>query len=80
VRKKVLQNIRLKGDYGEYFMDLMFRAILKRHSFVEIPYFCVPRKAGESKTAPNIKTLIKRGVKYLWMIVRLQGVRLKNLL
>jgi len=78
VRREVLQRIRLSGDYGEYFMDLMFRAILLGYRIVEIPYVCAPRRAGESKTAPNARVLLKRGVKYLWMTARLQGVRAKR--
>jgi dolichol-phosphate mannosyltransferase len=75
-RRGVFTKIRLTGDYGEYFMDLMFRAILLNFSFVEIPYVNALRRAGESKTAPNLRILFRRGVKYLWMILRLWGIRL----
>lgn len=77
VRRDVLRHITLRGDYGEYFMDLIFRALLLEYRIIEIPYECVPRRAGESKTAPNVQTLFKRGVKYLGMLIRLQGVRLR---
>jgi len=80
IRREVFTKIKLTGDYGEYFMDLMFRALLLKYSFAEIPYVCVPRRAGESKTAPNLRILFKRGIKYLWTIVRLEGVRVKRLL
>jgi dolichol-phosphate mannosyltransferase len=80
MRRDIFTKIRLKGDYGEYFIDMMFRAILLKHSFIEIPYNCEKRRSGESKTAPNIKILLKRGVKYLWTIFKMQIIRLKALL
>ena len=80
IRRDVFKDIRLKGDYGEYFIDLIERAILLKYSFVEIPYVCEPRREGKSKTAPTLKDLFSRGVKYLWTMARLQGVRVKYLL
>jgi dolichol-phosphate mannosyltransferase len=79
IRRDIFRRIRLTGDYGEYFMDLIVRAILLGFSFVEIPYVNEVRRVGESKTAPNLRVLFRRGLKYLWMIVRLQWVRLKFL-
>lgn len=80
VRASIVRRIGLRGDYGEYFMDFMERAILLHYSFVEVPYVCVPRKSGETKTAPNFCSLCKRGSKYLVTMVKLQGVRLKKML
>ena len=79
VRSPIVRRIGLRGDYGEYFMDFMERVILLDYRFIEIPYVCVPRKSGETKTAPNFKALIKRGSKYLVAGLLLQGVRLKKL-
>jgi len=75
IRREVLNTISLRGDYGEYFMDLMVRAIKKGYSFVEIPYVCVPRKAGESKTGTSLSQIFKRGTKYLWALGRLWLVK-----
>lgn len=80
IRREVLKKIRLTGDYGEYFIDLIFRSILLGHSFTEIPYENVPRRAGESKTGTSIMGVFKRGWPYLWTIVRMWGLRLKYLL
>ncbi len=80
IRRDVFDQIKLKGDYGEYFIDLIFRSILLGHSVVEIPYICEPRRSGESKTAPNFPVLIKRGVKYLFVLVKMQIVRVRHLL
>ncbi|PIR52904.1 polyprenol monophosphomannose synthase [Candidatus Peregrinibacteria bacterium CG10_big_fil_rev_8_21_14_0_10_49_10] len=80
IRRDMFQEIKLKGDYGEYFIDLIFRAILLGHSVVEIPYDCESRRSGESKTAPNIRILLKRGVKYLFVVLKMQVIRVKHLL
>lgn len=79
VRREVFRSIRLTGDYGEYFMDLIMRAILLGFTFIEVPYINAVRRAGESKTAPNLRTLLRRGLKYLAMIVRIWRLRVKHL-
>lgn len=79
VRREVFRSVRLTGDYGEYFMDLIMRAIWLHFSFIEIPYINAVRRSGESKTAPNLRTLFRRGLKYLAMILRLWGLKLKHL-
>jgi dolichol-phosphate mannosyltransferase len=78
VRRDVFRSIRLTGDYGEYFMDLMMRAILLKFSFIEVPYVNALRRAGESKTAPDLATLFRRGIKYLRMILRLLWMRVRS--
>lgn len=64
-RRAVLQEIRLVGDYGEYFMSLIYQARRKGCKIVELPYSCVPREFGESKTGSNLWQYLKRGSKYL---------------
>lgn len=78
IRREVFTKIRLTGDYGEYFMDLMIRAIMLGYSFVEIPYANALRRSGVSKTAPNLRILFRRGIKYLVMILRLWILRVKH--
>lgn len=77
IRKPVLDAISLRGDYGEYFMDLMVHAIHARYSFIEIPYICVPRRSGESKTGTTLSQIFRRGVKYLRAVARLWLVRIR---
>lgn len=79
IRRDVLQKIRLHGDYGEYFIDLIYRAILLGYSFIEIPYTSVPRRAGESKTGASFTGLFKRGLPYLGTILKMWTLRLKHL-
>lgn len=70
-RKCVLDQIRLRGDYGEYCIDFLARAKRKGFRIVEVGYVCRPRAFGESKTAPSFWGFIRRGWKYVVTILRL---------
>lgn len=72
LRRGILEEIDLRGDYGEYFIDLMYRAIRAGYRFVEIPYVCLPRHAGISKTGTNLWQYLKRGRKYATTALRLR--------
>ena len=78
VRKEVLEDIRLRGDYGEYFIDFVYRAIKRGYKIIEIPYICKARVYGVSKTGTNIFQYFKRGIKYLWMTLRLKFTIIKK--
>lgn len=71
VRRDLLRPHRLVGDYGEYFIELVFW--LSRHGvgITELPYESPPRTWGESKTGPDLRTLLRRGMRYLWLTIRL---------
>lgn len=72
VRKKVLDKIQLNGDYGEYFVDFIYRAMKSHYRICEIPYFAKPRRSGESKTGSNLIQYARRGSKYLWTVLLLR--------
>ena len=73
IKKDVLKECcPLSGDYGEYFMELIYKALKKDFRVIEIPYSLTPRQRGYSKTATNLFGLIKRGRKYLFKIVKLR--------
>lgn len=74
-RRRVLEKIRLEGDYGEYFMDLMYRAILQGHTYKEVPFISPPRRSGISKTGTTFRQLFRRGTKYVRTLFRLWGLR-----
>ena len=80
VRRTVFDKIRLSGDYGEYFIDLIVRARLLGLRIVEIPYANVERRAGTSKTAPTFAILLKRCVQYGVQILRMEWLRMKHML
>jgi dolichol-phosphate mannosyltransferase len=65
VRRDLIRAVPPRGDYGEYFVDLVVR--LKRHGAVitEFPFISAPRRSGQSKTAPDTRTLLRHGWLYL---------------
>jgi dolichol-phosphate mannosyltransferase len=72
VRRQVLQEIPLRGDYGEYFVDFIFRVLHKKYKVCELPYMAKPRQSGESKTGSHLFQFIRRGRKYVHTIIRLR--------
>jgi dolichol-phosphate mannosyltransferase len=70
-RAEVLRNIRLQGDYGEYCIDLLGRAQRQGYKLSEVPYVCVPRTNGESKTGASLGDYLSKGRKYVATIFRL---------
>jgi dolichol-phosphate mannosyltransferase len=72
VKSEVIKKIPLNGDYGEFFIEMMFRMLKKGYKVVEVPYELIPRQRGESKTATNIFGFFVRGVKYIKCVLRLR--------
>jgi dolichol-phosphate mannosyltransferase len=70
-RRAIFAAIPLRGDYGEYCIDLLARAQRLAYAIAEIPYICVVRQSGESKTATSLWGYIRRGRKYATTILRL---------
>jgi dolichol-phosphate mannosyltransferase len=68
-RRGVFDRIELRGNYGEYFIDLIFRAHRQGYRILEIPYENAPRRAGESKTESGF---VSKGIQYLWVVARLR--------
>lgn len=77
-RRAVLERITLRGDYGEYCIDLLARARRLGFSIREVPYRCIPRERGESKTASNALGYVRRGWKYVVTILGLWVEGLKR--
>jgi len=72
-RRDVFNDMRLRGDYGEYFIDFIYRLLRdNRYTVCELPYIMQPRRSGESKTGSNLLQFMKRGRKYLMTIIRLR--------
>lgn len=69
---ETFSGVHLKGDYGEYCIDLLYSAKRKGFTIKEIPYVCITRRHGESKTATNIFKYLKRGMGYIYTILRLK--------
>jgi dolichol-phosphate mannosyltransferase len=71
-RAPLLQAIRLQGDYGEYCIDLLGRALRLGYRVEEVPYHCVPRRAGESKTGASLWDYLVKGRKYVATVWRVR--------
>ena len=72
VRREVFDEIDLHGDYGEYFVDFIYRAIRLNYRICELPYKAMPRRSGESKTGNNLMQYARRGWKYFWVVLQLR--------
>jgi dolichol-phosphate mannosyltransferase len=71
-RAEVFRQVRLRGDYGEYCIDLLARASQLGFKLQEVPYVCVPRAAGASKTGAHLGDYLAKGRKYVSAIVSLR--------
>jgi dolichol-phosphate mannosyltransferase len=72
VKSEIVKKIPLNGDYGEFFIEIMYRILKKGYRVIEVPYELIPRERGESKTATNIFGFFVRGVKYIKCVLRLR--------
>ena len=72
VRRHVIDDIPLRGDYGEYFLDFIYRALRRGYRVCELPYVAPPRRSGDSKTGQNLRDYWRRGKKYLWAVARVR--------
>ncbi len=77
-KSKVFNKVNLRGDYGEYFIDLIYKARAYGFKTKEVPYICIPRERGESKTGQSLPQFLKRGTKYI--VITLQLLLEKNIL
>jgi dolichol-phosphate mannosyltransferase len=70
-RRNLIADHTFVGDYGEYFIELVYFLDRSGIKIKELPYTSPPRHAGKSKTGSNIFKLTTRGIKYLWLVMRL---------
>ncbi len=71
VKKNVFNKVKLRGDYGEYFIDFVYKAFAYKYKIVEIPVVQLLRRSGESKTGSNLFEYIMRGRKYIFISFQL---------
>lgn len=74
-KREVFKDLVLQGDYGEYFIKLIFDLKKRGVKIKEVPYVNVDRKRGASKTVGIFWGFFRRGYKYLWMIFKLLILR-----
>lgn len=72
-RREVFARIRVDPAYrhGEYCIDFLARAHRAGFRVREIPFRCLERRAGETKTAPTLGQFVVLGVAYLAAILKL---------
>ncbi|OGG20554.1 hypothetical protein A3D03_00855 [Candidatus Gottesmanbacteria bacterium RIFCSPHIGHO2_02_FULL_40_13] len=70
-KKSVLEEQPLRGNYGEYCIDFLVRNQRRQKKIVEVPFTCVSRVKGLSKTCPDMKTYLVHGLRYLSMVATL---------
>ena len=68
----IFEQITLRGDYGEYCIDMLYRVKRSGYKICEVPYICLPRESGESKTAANAWGYVTRGLNYVKTVSRLR--------
>lgn len=74
-RREIFDRIKLRGDYGEYFIDFIYRCLKLNYHVVEVPYVWRPRRAGASKTGESLADYCRRGWKYIATTLRLLFTR-----
>lgn len=60
----------LTGSHGEYFIPLIYEALIKGLKVVEYPYTLTPRQKGESKTGTSFLGMCKTGTLYLALLIK----------
>jgi dolichol-phosphate mannosyltransferase len=73
-RRAVLERVPIRTDhvYGDYCIDFLHRACQAGCRIVEVPYACVERRAGTTKTSPSLRRFAALGLRYVRTIVRLR--------
>lgn len=75
-RRRVLDKLSLLGDYGEYFIDFIYRARKLGYKVGEVPYMCVERRTGVGKTGQKFGDFIRKGWKYVWLTLKLRFTKI----
>jgi dolichol-phosphate mannosyltransferase len=78
VKSEVIRRIHLNGDYGEFFIEMVYCILQKGYKVIEVPYELIPRKYGSSKTSTNIWGFFTRGIKYVRCVLKLKFLKLKR--
>ena len=71
IKREILCRQPLVGDYGEYFVELMYRLVRSGYRLGEIPYTLGVRERGESKSSGSYRGLFAKGKKYLRVVFTL---------
>ena len=65
IRKRVLDSFTLKGEHGEYFISMVYKALKNGFRVTEVPYILGSRYYGVSKTGTRWWHYLEKGMAYL---------------
>jgi dolichol-phosphate mannosyltransferase len=73
-RRSALARVPIRADhvYGDYCIDFLHRAYRQGLRVVEVPYACIERRAGTTKTSPSLRRFAALGLRYAQTIRRLR--------
>ena len=74
IKKNIFSNYKLKGYYGEYFVDLINHCKIQKFSIIELPFNEKARYSGISKTYPEFS------LKYIILLYKYMICLIKNIL
>jgi hypothetical protein len=71
-RRDTVRSIGLVGSYGDYCVRFLYLAHKMGVPLKEVPYVCLVRRHGYSKTGTTLWGLIKRGLPYVALPIRIR--------
>ena len=74
IKKKIFNNYKLKGYYGEYFVDLLNHCKIQKFPILELSFNEKARYSGISKTYPEFS------LKYIILLYKYMVCLIKNVL
>ena len=74
IKKKIFNNYKLKGYYGEYFVNLINHCKIQKFSIIELSFNEKARYSGISKTYPEFS------LKYVILLYKYMVCLIKNVL
>mgnify|MGYP001285429943 CR=1 FL=1 len=77
IDKKIMPE-KLKGYYGDYYINLVCHVIRNKYKFVELPYIEYQRLSGESKTLSNKFDFIIKCFFYFLVVLKNYLKKIKN--
>jgi len=73
VKREVFNNISiLPAEYGDYCIGFLYKAKRQGFKIKEVPYRCISRRVGKTKTSANIFTFLRYGFIYFLKIFKLR--------
>ncbi|MFM8644764.1 MAG: glycosyltransferase [Actinomycetota bacterium] len=72
IRRDTALRLGFEGSYGDYCVRFIYLAHRSHHRIIEVPYVCLVRRHGYSKTGTTLVGLVRRGLPYLTLPFRVR--------